>query len=406
MDIAIVGAGLAGLTAGLELSTAGHSVTIIEASDGPGGRVRTDEVDGHRLDRGFQILLGAYPEAQDLLDYDRLDMKSFSPGALIRHGSDFHRIGDPIREPARLFDTVRAPIGSPIDKAKILLFRREVARGTLAELWRRPESTAAARLEQAGFSPQMIDRFLQPLFSGITLDPRLGGSSRVLEFVFRMLSAGDAMVPANGMGAISDQLASRLPDGALRLSSPATSVTANTVTIDGGETIEADEVVVATDMSAAARLTGVEDRGWNGVTSVWFAAEEAPIEEPVLVLNGTGAGPINSMAVMSQVSPAYGPSGTSTIVASAPKISGGLADDIRAQLRQWFGSVVDSWEVLRVDEIERAQPTHPVGHERSGAFQTDSGVWICGDHARDASINGAIGSGRSVATALAASRAA
>lgn len=381
-------------------------MTILEASDAPGGRVRTDVVDGHRLDRGFQILLGGYPEARAMLDYDALDMQRFSPGAMVRHGDRFHRVGDPLREPAKLLDTVRAPIGSPIDKARILAFRRAVNQGSLAELWRRPEATAIERLEAAGFSSAMIERFLRPLFSGITLDPTLSGSSRVLEFVFRMLSADDAMVPATGMGAISDRLATQLPDGALRLSTPVESVSANEVVIAGGEKVTADQVVVATGMSEAARLTATEDRGWRGVTSVWFAADEAPVDEPVLILNGSGSGPINSMVVMSQVSSAYAPTGSSTVVVSAPTIEPGLVEGFTAQLTDWFGSAVASWKVLRVDEIERAQPTHPVGHERAGAYQSDDGVWICGDHARDASINGALGSGRAVATALADQRAA
>lgn len=406
VDIAVIGAGLAGLSAGIELSATGHNVTVLESSDGPGGRVRTDLVDGHRLDRGFQILLSAYPEAQSLLDYAALDIRPFSPGALVRLEKGFHRIGDPLREPARLLDTVRAPIGSPIDKAKVLLFRRAVSQGTLADLWTRRETTARQRLLDAGFSRSMIERFLNPLFAGITLDPELSGSSRVLEFVFRMLSAGDAVVPANGMGAIAEQLAGRLPSGTLRTETPIRSVSAHAVTTEGGETIEADHVVVATGMTEAARLTGTEDRGWKGVTSVWFAADEPPIDEPVLVLNGSGSGPINSMAVMSQVSGAYAPSGSSTVVVSAPTIADGLVAGMTTQLTEWFGGAVAGWQVLRVDEIERAQPTHPVGHERSGAFQTESGIWICGDHARDASINGALGSGRALGLALSSATAA
>ena len=42
---------------------------MLEASDGIGGRVRRDEVHGFRLDRGFQVLLTSYPEAQESLDY-------------------------------------------------------------------------------------------------------------------------------------------------------------------------------------------------------------------------------------------------------------------------------------------------------------------------------------------------
>lgn len=400
MDIAIVGAGVAGLAAGFELERAGHQVQILEASDGPGGRIRTDAVDGHLLDRGFQILLSAYPEATAVLDYDQLDLRSFAPGAMVRVDDRFHRIGDPLREPASLLSTARAPIGSIADKARILAFRRAVARGDLAALWSRPETTANERLAQAGFSPKMIERFLGPLFTGITLDPSLSGSSRVLEFVFRMLGAGDAVVPAQGMGAIGTHLAGRLTNGTVRYNSAVSAVASTSVTLDGGETIAADQVVVATGRSEAASLTGMNDAGWRGVTSLWLRAAETPIDGPLLVLNGTGRGAINSMAVMSEVSSAYAPPGSSTIVVSSPGIGNDLVDALQNQLRQWFGPVTDTWDVLRVDRIEQAQPILAVGHNRSLTTRTDDGVWVCGDHLADSSINGAIGSGRAVAKAV------
>ncbi len=390
---------MAGLAAAVEVSRSGNDVVVLEASDGPGGRVRTDEVDGFRLDRGFQILLSAYPEAQDLLDYDELDLRAFSPGALVRVDDDFHLVADPLRSPAKLLDTAKAPIGSPLDKARILAFRQAVRRGDLASLWERPESTARFRLEQAGFSEAMIERFLGPLFTGITLDPELGGSSRVLEFVFRMLSAGDAVVPARGMGRIADQLADRLPDGSLRLSTPVEAVSPGTVTLAGGERIDADAVIVATDLDEANRLAGTPTRGWRGVTSVWLAADEPPLTEPILILNGTGSGPLNSTTVLSEVSPNYAPPNRWLIVASTPSVGPGLVDGMRAQLGSWFGPAAEAWEVLRVDEIERAQPTHLTGQDRTGALATDDGVIVCGDHVRDPSINGALGSGRAAARA-------
>jgi len=399
VQIAVIGAGLAGLAAAVEVSRSGNDVVVLEASDGPGGRVRTDEVDGFRLDRGFQILLSAYPEAQDLLDYGELDLRAFAPGALVRFDDRFHLVADPLRSPTKLLDTARAPIGSPFDKAKILAFRQAVGRGDLASLWERPESTARFRLEKAGFSEAMIERFLGPLFTGITLDPELGGSSRVLEFVFRMLSAGDAVVPARGMGRIADQLADRLPEGSLRLSTPVDAVDAGTVTLASGERVDADAVIVATDLDEANRLAGTPTRGWRGVTSVWLAADEPPLTEPILVLNGTGSGPLNSTTVLSEVSPHYAPPGRWLIVASTPSVGPGLVEGMRAQLASWFGSVAETWQVLRVDEIERAQPTHLTGQDRTGALATDDGVIVCGDHVRDPSINGALGSGRAAARA-------
>ncbi len=394
---------MAGLAAAIDLEALGHDVEIHEASDGAGGRVRTDVVDGYRLDRGFQILLEAYPEAQDLLDYDALDLQAFSAGAHVRADGEFHQLGDPIREPGQLLATLRAPIGSPLDKAKILALRVSVSRGPIEALWRGVGTTAQSRFEKAGFSDSMIERFLRPLFAGITLDPELTGSSQVVEFVFRMLGAGDAVVPADGMGAISDQLAARLGDGTLHLNSPVQAVTASSVTLADGSTVDADAVVVATDVSAAAELTGIADPGWNGVTSVWFAADQAPIDDPVLVLNGEGTSPINSFVVMSNVSAGYAPNGGALMVASTPSLDDDLPDAMRAQLADWFGDQVDGWTQIRVDRIEKAQPKQLPGHDARATLRLDDGIWLAGDHRRDASINGAIASGRAVARQVHAS---
>lgn len=54
-QVAVIGAGIAGLVCARILTRAGLVVKVFEASDGVGGRVRTDEVDGFLLDRGFQV---------------------------------------------------------------------------------------------------------------------------------------------------------------------------------------------------------------------------------------------------------------------------------------------------------------------------------------------------------------
>lgn len=392
---------MAGLAAAVDLHDAGHDVQVIEASDRPGGRVRTDEIDGHLVDRGFQVVLAAYPDVWQLLDAGVLDLQFFLPGALVRHDGRFHKVGDPLQDPSSLVDTLRAPIGSVADKLRILNFRRQVRSGSVDGLWLRPETTAAERLARAGFSETMIERFLKPLFAGITLDPDLGGSSRMLEFVFRMMSQAGVGVPAEGMAAMPAQLAGRLPADAIRLSAPVAAAEAGQVELETGETVTADAVVIATDGTSAAALAGTDDHGWRSVTTAWFRAPASPLSEPILALNGEGSGPINSVAVMSDVAPAYAPAGSATIAVSAPTITDGLVDEMEKQLRRWFPDAVD-WELLRVDEVHQALPIHQPGHDPFGALQTDDGLWVCGDHRTDPSLNGAVASGRAVAAAIVA----
>jgi len=83
-DVVVIGGGLAGLAACNELESKGVDYLLLEASDDVGGRVRTDQVDGFLLDRGFAIFLTGYPEAQKVLDYEALNLRPFYAGADVR----------------------------------------------------------------------------------------------------------------------------------------------------------------------------------------------------------------------------------------------------------------------------------------------------------------------------------
>src|SRR5215218_2776081 len=234
----VVGAGLAGLRCARRLHEKGVAATVLEASDGVGGRVRTDRVEDFLLDRGFQVLLTAYPEAADALDYGRLELHPFYPGAGVR--------------------TVLAPVGGLGDKLKVASLRRQVVAGSLEELFARPETTTREALAAHGLSDTIVDRFFRPLFGGILLDRELGTSSRMFEFVYRMLALGDVSLPARGMGAITEQLAGGLPADRVRLGRRVTAVGDGSVLLADGERLPARAVVVATDGPTASGLLGGE----------------------------------------------------------------------------------------------------------------------------------------------------
>lgn len=283
-DVVVVGAGLAGLRAAGLLVDRGLDVTVVEASDAVGGRVRTDAVEGFLLDRGFQVLLEAYPEAAAALDYSALDLCRFEAGALVRVDGRFARVADPIREPRSVPATLRAPIGTLADKARVGVLRQRACAGSLAQLWERPETSSLERLRATGFSERMIATFFRPFLGGIQLDPTLATSSRQLEFVFRMFATGPTSVPAAGIGALPEQLAARLPAGSLRLGTPVARLGDGGAVLADGEVVAADALVLAVQGPEAARLQpGIDAPAGHRVTNVLLSAPEPVVGAPILV---------------------------------------------------------------------------------------------------------------------------
>jgi glycine/D-amino acid oxidase-like deaminating enzyme len=403
VDVVIVGAGLAGLAAAIHLQAAGTSVRVLEASDDVGGRVRTDVVDGFLLDRGFQVLLTAYPEVPAMLDLPTLDLRAFEPGALIRHGGKFHTLADPFRQPLSLLRTATTTVLSPADKLRVALLRRRVLRTAPADLLRAPETTTLAHLQAAGFSAAAIDRLFRPLFGGIQLDPTLSSSSRMFDVIYRSLAAGDAAVPNSGMAAIPRQLAGRLAPGTVLTNQKVAAVDRSGVTTEGGVRHAATTVIVATDGPTAAQLLGLPPVAGRPVSCCWFAAPASPVRRPVLVLDGEGTGPALNVAMMSEAAPGYAPDGQALIAAACPGVPTGeeaLGERVQAQLRGWFGAEVDAWRLLRTDHITHAQPdSSPPLHPRRSQ-RVAEGLWVAGDHRDTASSQGALFSGRRVAAAV------
>ena len=123
---------------------------MLEAGPRLGGRVATDVVDGFLLDRGFQVYNTAYPEAARVLDHDALDLRAFTPGALVRIGDRLHRVADPRRRPLAAPGTVLAPIGSPLDKAQVALLAGRDALLPPGRLTGAAETTTYAALRSGG----------------------------------------------------------------------------------------------------------------------------------------------------------------------------------------------------------------------------------------------------------------
>jgi len=272
------------------------------------------------------------------------------------------------------------------------------------EIFENPEISARQALLMRRFSPRIIDEFFRPLFGGAMLDSNLAGSSRMLEFLFKMFAEGDAAVPEKGMGQIPRQLASSLPEGVVRLNTRVEAVKAGEIRLESGEELKAQAVVVATDGPEAMRVLGTRKKVQSrGVSCLYFDAPESPVEEPLIVLGSSNRGVINNLAVMSDVSPAYAPPDRAlvsvTVLGNPARDDRSLESMIRGQLRRWYGRVTKEWRLLRIYRIENAQPVSVPQHLRMQP-RLEPGLYLCGDHRATPSIQGAMESGRLAAESL------
>jgi len=405
-DILIIGGGLSGLTAARVLRSAGREVKILEASDVPGGRVRTDKVNGYLFDRGFQVLLTAYPEARHFLDYKALDLRSFSPGSIILNHSGIDEIGDPLREISSLFRTLKSPVGSLKDKFRLLFLRLKLAGINIDEIFSKQETTTFQYLETAGFSERIISDFFAPFLSGIYLEQKLETSSRMFEFVFKMFSEADTAIPAKGMGMIPAQLASGLSAEELILNERVLNIEGKEVRTASGRTYVAKIILIATAADSIPVPFQPNRIEKKSVTCMYFSADNAPYHKALIALNANKGRLVNNIAVLTNVSADYAPEGKSLIsVSLTDKMKfikpESLELNIKEELKFWYLDCIN-WEHLKTYHIPFALPDnkHVTNDILPASLRINDTTFMCGDHLLNGSINAAMKSGRLAAESI------
>ncbi|MFB4302130.1 NAD(P)/FAD-dependent oxidoreductase [Actinomadura sp. NTSP31] len=396
-DVVVVGAGLAGLACAVRLHENGVPVRVLEASDGVGGRVRTDIVDGFRLDRGFQVFNTAYPEARSLLDLEALDLRPFSSGLLVFHEGRMERVMLPWRHPEHALSGVFAGVGTPADKAALAAMTARDLAASGSWLCDGPDRSTRDELRVRGLSDVMIDGLMRPFLAGVLLERELETSSRFFHLIWRSFVRGTIAVPALGMGRIPEQLAGRLPAGAISLNTAVREITDGGVRTEDGETVRAVAVVVATDPRRAAELLPeVEAPAMRAVTTFYHSAPASPLREPIQIVDAGGV--VTDTLVITDAAPGYSADGRALVSTS---VLGTGVDEARVlnRLGEIYGDT-SGWRLVAEYPIEAALPAMPPPLRMRRPVRLGAGRYVCGDHRDTGSIQGALVSGRRAAHAV------
>jgi phytoene dehydrogenase-like protein len=404
-DVIVIGAGLAGLVCAGELTRAGLRVEVVEASDGVGGRVRTDVVDGFRCDRGFQLLNPAYPAARELLDLDALELRQFGAGVGLATDGDVRVLADPRRSPTRLPATLRSGYLRP---GELLRLARWAAPAIGPVRSSGTDTSLAESLDAHGASGRLRTDVLEQFLAGVLADDSGATSARFVHLLLRSFLRGTPGVPAAGMEAIPVQLAGHLR-APVRTNAPVTRVRVrNGMEVDVPEgTLRARAVVLATDAPSAGRLTGVPTPAMKGLSTYWFDAPEAPRGLDVVLLDGRGpgAGPVVNVAVMTNAAPTYAPPGrplvqATTLLRRGTEPSDDQESAVRRQLEHMLAMSTSEWRLVVAHHVQDALPEQLPPLNLRLPVDLGDGLFMAGDHRDTASTQGALVSGRRAARAV------
>lgn len=380
--VIVIGAGLAGLSAALTLENEGISVTVLESSDRPGGRVTSDEIDGFICDRGFQLLNANYPEIRKLRLIDEIDFVSASSVIEVARNDKRIKIGDPR---SAFFSVFNSETGSILEKVRLLKY---LVRS-------KPAASVGDELKNSGLG-KTYERVLRPFLTGVFLADPLLVNSEYGRTAIKHFVTGNSGLPANGVRDFSEALASRLSD--IRFKVQVNSIKKNVVRTSKGK-FEADAIIVATDATTAAQLLDLtEVPQLVGCTTWYHSTKEAPTHSKSLIIDSQNRGPVVNTLVISNMMPSYAPVGKNLI--SSTSILPTTESEVRRHLALMYGTDTRKWKLVAKYEIPSALPL--AGLEKpliSGAHVKDS-IYIAGDYKSAPSQNGALLSGRLAALSV------
>lgn len=396
----IVGGGAAGLVAALTLEAAGHAPLLLEREAEIGGRLRTDEVDGFRLDRGFQVLLSEYPEVKRYLDLDALRVNSFRPGGHVHMRQQHFRFADPLREPAQLFRSALSPVGTLNDKIRLAQLGLKLMRISPEDCFQGyTQQTTIDFIWKYGFSEQIVERFFRPFFGGVFLEQKLETPAAMFRFVLKMFAQGSAVLPAEGIQAVADQLGSKLTRTEIRTGTSVKRISGDEVILEDDSRIAARAVVVACAPHPFFPQLAGSGTEYKSTSNLYFYSTRRLKENRLINLVVDPTSTINTYCVIDEVAPTYklhnqGGSLISVSLKECPDTDS--VAQAEQDLLRHTRLPNDALSFLKQYDIPHALPRLDAVAYTTNATQTRliDRVFLAGDQQLNGSLDAAMRSGR------------
>ena len=381
--VVVIGAGLAGMNAAIQLQKAGREVVLLEAAERAGGRVQTDSIDGFTCDRGFQLINAKYPELVTLKVLDKLDFRFADRAINVAIDEELHRLGDPRRYPFAAFDLATGSVFEKLAVTRAILGKPKA------------DQSIAEYLVSAGLG-KTFDRALRPFLRGVYLTDLSNVSADTGLEIIKTFIGGKPGLPSGGVGALSKAMANEIND--LRLGVTVNSIKPGLVVTSEGQ-ISANEIIVATDSTTSAQLldqTSVTKLA--GCTTWYHSAPKAPISHGQLIVDGQNRGAVINTLVISNFIPEYAPTGKN-LVSSTTDV-GVTESEVRRHLATLYNCDNRDWELIAKYEIPAALPIGSKRITQPIESRIREGIYLAGDGQGGPSQNGALKSGRLAAMAV------
>ena len=401
--IHIIGAGISGLTAAKVLEEKGFYPVVLEATDRAGGRVKTDVLNGHQMDHGFQVLITGYPAAQRYLNYEKLNLQKIAPGAAIFKNKKQIIIGDPLRDLFFLLPTLLSGIGNFQDKIKILQLNAELKKKSLLAIFSTPTEKTSTYLTKFGFSKHIISDFFKPFFSGIFLETKLETSSRMFEFVYKMFGEGYATIPKSGMEAIPKQLLKQLKNTTFKYNTKVAEVNEGEIVLENQTKIKSHYTLIATQANRLLPHLNRQSISWKSCVNFYVQTDKRTIKLPLLFLIAFQSSLVNNIFYTTSIAPktkAKKELLSVTVIETQNLKEEALLQQVKKELKELCG--IDAGQLIKQYSIPMALPNLAnLTHELDPIdTQVGNTLFVAGDTLLNASLNAAFIAGETAALRL------